>query len=127
MHVLSGAAQRFPLGFCSNIVPCMVDGSAGGAAGMLCQLMCPGVSLLHHRAADHCRCLVVVGWCVSICGGVYVESVLRRRRRLPHTWLLFSELFCCVGRFWVACFFCRGGSLCVCVSSSVWLVVSRLS
>ena len=38
-RVLSGAARRFPLGFCSNIGPCVVDGSVGDAAGMLCQLV----------------------------------------------------------------------------------------
>ena len=37
--VLYGAARRFPLGFCSNIDPCVVDGSVGDAAGMLCQLV----------------------------------------------------------------------------------------
>ena len=37
--VLSGAARRFPLGFCSNIDPCMSVDSVGGAAGMLCQLV----------------------------------------------------------------------------------------
>ena len=47
MRVLSGAEQRFPLGFCSNIDHCMVGGSVGGAAGMLCQLVCPRVSLIH--------------------------------------------------------------------------------
>ena len=38
-RVLSGAARRFPLGCCSNIGPCVVDDSVGGAAGMLCQLV----------------------------------------------------------------------------------------
>ena len=38
-RVLSGATRRFPLGFFPNIGPCVVDGSVGGAAGMLCQLV----------------------------------------------------------------------------------------
>ena len=37
--VLASAAQRFPLGVCSNIDPCVVVGSVGGAADMLCQLV----------------------------------------------------------------------------------------
>ena len=38
-RILSGAARRFPLGFCSNIGPCSFGGSVGGAAGMLYQLV----------------------------------------------------------------------------------------
>ena len=37
--VLDGAARRFSLGVCSNIDPCVVVGSVGGAADTLCQLV----------------------------------------------------------------------------------------
>ena len=51
--VLAGAARRFPLGVCSNIDPCVIVDSVGGAADMLCQLVLVAESCFALRTRVH--------------------------------------------------------------------------
>ena len=51
--VLAGAARCFPLGVCSNIDPCVIAGSVGDAAGMLCQLVLVAESHFAPRTRVH--------------------------------------------------------------------------